>query len=216
MQRFFLSILFIILTLSATAQDLQRWYIVPHVGINLSNISHSELITQIEEAQTTVLTGKTKIGIVAGTDIEYAFNEQLSALFGVYYAAQGCKYDSYIDPSSYKEMKISNNSHYIDLQLCPKLYVGNGFSFEAGVQMGWLLSSKCRVEENGKEKDSSDDKSLCRKMAVSIPMGIGFEYEHVQLRLRYYVPLTKLYNDKLSSDAKNRQISFTVGYRFAI
>lgn len=214
MKRILIFFLTIFLCLSSQGQERSTWSIIPHIGVNLANISDAELVTNIVDDTETTLKGKTKLGFVVGTDIEYAYNNSLSCLFGLYYAQQGCKFDTYIESSTMSEIKISDHLHYLNFMLAPKLYVGSGFAFEVGVQAGKLLAAKIKIEESGEDLPGSDFKDLCHSWSVSIPVGVSFEYQQVQLGLRYHIPINKLYNNILNSDSKNNQLSFSVGYRF--
>jgi len=216
MKKTVLLIAMLVMAISASAQERPVFSVVPYLGVNLANISHATLIAVVGDDTNEELPGKTKTGIAAGAELEYAINKWWGALIGLGYAQQGCKFSSYIDASTMKEVKISDNLHYLNLVIAPKFYVGEGFAFEAGLQTGVLLSANAKVEENGEKTHTNDIKGFCNRMAVSIPVGISFEYENVQLRLRYHSPLNKLYNSLLYSQCKNRQIAVTIGYRFAL
>lgn len=214
MKRIFAFCLAALLCLSSNAQDRSEWSIIPHIGVNLANISDCKVGVVIVDDETSFLEGKTKMGFVVGADLEYAQNDRLGWLLGLYYAQQGCKYDTYIEAATMKEIKMSEHLHYLNLMLAPKLYLGSGFAFEAGVQAGLLLSAKNKVEESGEDDPSTDFRNICNKVAVSVPVGLSFEYQQVQLGIRYYFPLNHLYEHKYDLSSKNKQISFTVGYRF--
>lgn len=216
MKKHIMLTLALIVSIQCLAQDRPTWSVVPFVGVNLANISHTSIVATVADDTEAELSGKIKTGIVAGAELEYAINQLWGTQIGINYAQQGCKYDSYVDPSTMKEIKISDHLHYLNLLIAPKLYVGTGFAFEAGLQAGALLSGSTDTEENGEKANTSDMKSLCNKIAVSVPVGISFEYEHVQLRLRYHFPLNRLYTETLDTSSKNRQISVSMGYRFAL
>ena len=54
-----------------------------------------------------------------------------------------------------------------------------------------------------------------KKVNVSIPVGLSYEYMNVILDARYHIGLTKV-NKVDGRDSKNKVFTFTVGYRFAL
>lgn len=54
-----------------------------------------------------------------------------------------------------------------------------------------------------------------KKVNVSIPVGLSYEYMNVILDARYHIGLTKV-NKADAGDSKNKVFTFTVGYRFGL
>lgn len=108
-----------------------------------------------------------------------------------------------------------------------KAYVAPGFAVMAGAQMGFLLgdakflseSTALEKDKNGsttyKETTSKEEVMPLKKVDVSIPLGLSYEYMNVILDARYNIGLTNVYKgDKLKS--KNKVLTVTVGYRFTL
>lgn len=201
------------LPLCALGQERAEWSIIPYAGVNLANITNNEMIPFVEDETEVVIKSKTKAGLIVGADLEYTINQLWGAVIGLNYAQQGCRFDSYIEPSTMEETKVRQYFDYLNLCIGPKVYVGGGFAFDFGVQVGTLLSSKAKTEVNGKEASSVDTKDTYKKLSASIPVGVSFEYENVQLRLRYHIPLNNILDLDVDRSERNSQISFTVGYR---
>jgi len=199
--------------LPAMQADRVAWSVTPYAGVNLAGISNSQLYAFTADEGDVLLNSKTKAGLVVGADLEHSIGQQWGAIIGLNYAQQGCKFDSYIDPTTMKEMRATRRMHYLNLTIKPKLYVGGGFAFEAGVQVGALLAADMRMEANGKKDYSTDMTAACNRVAVSIPVGMSFSYQKVQLRLLYHFPLSKLSSSSDIPKEKNRQLSLTAGYR---
>ncbi|MBW4871174.1 PorT family protein [Prevotella buccae] len=131
---------------------------------------------------------------------------------------------------------IHLNLDYINVPLMAHLYLADGLSFNSGVQVGFLVGAKSYQEltgytetpnvqtgevtrvydklPNGTELNGYEQKdnvkSAYKKVALSIPIGISYEYMNVVLEARYNVGLTKA--NEFGS--KDRTFLFTVGYKF--
>ena len=131
---------------------------------------------------------------------------------------------------------IHLNLDYINVPLMAHLYLADGLSFNSGVQVGFLVGAKSYQEltgytetpnvqtgevtrvydklPNGTELNGYEQKdnvkSAYKKVALSIPIGISYEYMNVVLDARYNVGLTKA--NEFGS--KDRTFLFTVGYKF--
>lgn len=204
------------LPLAMMGQERGQWSIMPYAGVNLTNISNDELYAFSSDEGDVMLKSKTKAGLIIGADLEYTISPMWGAVIGLNYAQQGCQFDTYIEPSTMEEMKFRQYLHYLNLTIMPKCYLGSGFAVETGVQVGALLSAKSKMEENGKESSCVDMKNYYKKLSASIPIGLSFEYENVQLRLRYHIPLNNILDIDADTKEKNSQLSFTVGYRFGL
>ena len=109
-----------------------------------------------------------------------------------------------------------------------KAYVAPQFAIMAGAQVGFLCGDgKMLSEETDLEKDHKTGSTLykesrdvestyaAKKVNVSIPVGLSYEYMNVILDARYHIGLTKV-NKTDAGDSKNKVFTFTVGYRFGL
>ena len=97
------------------------------------------------------------------------------------------------------------STQMLNIPLLLHAFVAPGLSFEVGVQPGFLLSAKNKMND-----EEGDMKSLMKTFDLSIPIGISYEYANIQLDLRYNHGLTSLgdFFDK----GHNRSIVLTLGY----
>lgn len=143
-----------------------------------------------------------------------------------------------------KTQDVKMPMDYINIPLMCNVYITDRFAVKAGVQFGCLLSSKMKystvsgrmdtrtekvlyyydAEGNKAEEGSQvyvskeeDLKDFYKKLDVSIPIGISYEFENVILDARYRFGLNDIHDMKeLSDKMRNSVFSFTVGYRFSL
>ena len=213
-------------------EQVGRFSIIPRVGVAIANLTDNSMMVSSE--QTSELKSKSQAGFLGGVDVEYRAAENFAVSLGAYYARQGYRYADYEEMTenagvkSYSGMKNQHaNIDYLQVPLMLKAYVTPGFAVMAGAQMGFLLgdakflseSTALEKDKNGsttyKETTSKEEVMPLRKVDVSIPLGLSYEYMNVILDARYNIGLTNVYKgDKLKS--KNKVLTFTVGYRFTL
>ena len=252
MRKYLLSVLLTVAALSASAQNRAGyWYVVPRIGVSIANMTNNHLSTNV--ANDELIGSKYKAGMAAGADVEYMLTNHLSASLGAYYSMQGCRFPDYVYTAGatytgYNAQHV--NTQYINVPLMVNYYITHGLAVKAGVQVGFLLNAKEKYNtsnvtknEDGTfehEESTSYDFSetdLFKKIDVSIPVGVSYEYENVILEARYNIGLTNVYqplnstyllydggpNDTLPGDnkynepkTKNSNITLTVGYKFKL
>ncbi len=93
-----------------------------------------------------------------------------------------------------------------------KYYVADGFSIEAGPQVGFLMSAKVKAE--GEEEDIKDS---VKGIDFGANLGIGYKLESgLNFGARYNLGLSNLNDGEDSDDFKwnNSVIQVSVGYFF--
>ena len=89
-----------------------------------------------------------------------------------------------------------------------------GLAIKAGIQPGFLLSAKYKGSElvgnNWVDFDESSTEGL-KKLDLSIPVGLSYEFSDFVIDARYNFGVTKI--AKEGSDGKNSVIMLTVGYK---
>ena len=229
--------LLLLSVVGAMAQEVEnpvgRFSIIPRVGVAIANLTDNSMMVASE--QTSELKSKSQAGFLGGVDVEYRATDVLVVSLGAYYARQGFRYPDYeammenAGVKSYSGMKNQHaNIDYLQVPLMLKAYVAPGFAVMAGAQMGFLLGdAKFLSESTALEKDKNGSTiykettnhdyviDYLKKVDVSIPLGISYEYMNVILDARYNIGLTNIYKgDALKS--KNKVLTFTVGYRFTL
>ena len=96
-----------------------------------------------------------------------------------------------------------------------KCYIVDGFSVEAGPQVGFLVKSEAKVESgNSSIKDGTKDDFK----STDFGLGFGLAYDlpvGMFVNARYNLRLSDIRNNTSSGDAiKNNVIQVGIGYKF--
>ena len=143
---------------------------------------------------------KAKAGFVGGVDFGYKFTKVFALNAGVMFSMEGAKE---------KSNDIKANVNYINIPVMANFYVVKGLALKAGVQPGFLVSAKSKV--NGQSIDMKDG---MKKVNFSIPLGASYEIAHFILDARYNIGLTKMAD--IEDGAKGGAFQITLGYKFPI
>ena len=156
----------------------------PKVGVSIANL------TEIKGSDP-------RVGVVAGVEGEYQASDIFSVSAGVLYSMQGAKLTD----------DVTNRLDYINVPIMANVYVVKGLAVKLGVQPGFNVSNKIKVNN----LDAFDNLVKAQSVDVSIPVGLSYEYNNFQLDARYNWGVSKAF--KLS-DAKNSVFQITLGYKF--
>lgn len=192
-------------TVKAQDDPVGKWSVTPTLGVTVANLSNYTL--RLSETQES-LDSKYRASFMGGVEVEYRLMQPLGLSLGVYYSQQG---------SSYKSFEVTGETHtdyvgyhnmytrlqYLQVPLLAKLYVGNGLALMTGLQVGYLLDGKEHMEittiEKGEgdsfqyvESPAIDAEIPCKKVDVSIPVGVSLEYMNVVLTAKYHFGLTRV------------------------
>lgn len=144
-------------------------------------------------------------GLVAEIMISDMFAFQPELL----YSAQGSDWEEDYEGDTYKG---TVKAGYLNVPLMAKYYVAEGFSLEAGPQIGLLMSATS--EQDG--FDDQDIKDDLKGIDFGLNLGVGYKLESgLNFGARYNLGLTDA-NDGLEEDVtyKNSVIQISVGYFF--
>lgn len=160
----------------------------PKVGVSIANV------TEFKDSDP-------RIGLVAGIEGEYQVSDIFSLSAGALYSMQGTKYnfDKYTD--------ATNRLDYINVPIMANVYVVNGLAVKLGVQPGFNVSNKIKLNN----LDAFENPFKAQSVDVSIPVGVSYEYNNIQLDARYNWGISKAYKN---FDAKNSVFQITLGYKF--
>ena len=141
------------------------------------------------------------VGFVAEIVISDAFSFQPELL----YSAQGADW-------SEDGFEGTTKVDYLNVPLMAKFYVGEGFSLEAGPQVGFLLSAK-DVEEGEEDFDLKD---YIKGIDFGVNLGVGYKMEGgLNFGARYNLGLSDANDtDDDSFTLKNSVIQAYVGFFF--
>ena len=196
MKKLFVIAALMVATLSANAQQM---FIKPMVGGTLATL------TGDTEGN------KMKLGLVAGAEFGYNINDMFAVTAGALVSLQGAKFDD----NSYQK-DITTNLTYLNIPILANVYIAPGLAIKAGVQPGFLLSRKTKLDElvgsgtwTSVEHTSTDG---MKKVDFSIPLGLSYEISDFVIDARYNLGLTNI-NDTDSYKSKNSVIMLTLGYK---
>ena len=141
------------------------------------------------------LDGRTSFHIGATAEIE--ISESFSIQPELLYSGQGYTADE----------DVTGKVDYINLPVMAKFYVADGFSIEAGPQIGFLVSAK--VEGFG---ETTDLKAKSTDFALNL--GAGYKLDSgLNFGLRYSMGLTDV-PDYDTDGFKHSVLQLSVGYNF--
>ena len=227
MRRLFLLSLFVLSVFAVQAQPKWgTWSVVPHVGVSFANLTKDAIYVPYSGTSHS----QTRIGFSGGADVYYQLTDKLALSGGVAYTQAGCNFKDIPADLSAKSGTVFHDSYfnlaYVDVPLLAHVYISKGLAFSVGCQPSFLTKATSHTEMQDYETDGKggikydktevsegDAKTLFKKTAFSIPVGISYEYENVMLTARYNIGLSKVYNHDLG-DSKNRIITVSVGYKF--
>ena len=141
------------------------------------------------------------VGFVAEIVISETFSFQPELL----YSAQGADWDEG------DGFEGTTKVDYLNVPLMAKFYVGEGFSLEAGPQVGFLLSAK-DVEEGEEDFDLKD---YVKGIDFGVNVGVGYKMEGgLNFGARYNLGLSDANDTEVDSKIKNSVIQAYVGFFF--
>lgn len=183
----------------AQSQETGRWSVTPRVGINSSTMSGQDVYVDFNR----LVKPKRQIGFVAGAEVEYRYMQPLSTALGVWYSGEGFRYTE-IDGDAH------TNLDFLNFSAVENFYIADGLAIKAGLQLGYLLNVKSVVDGH-----SEDIGNSFKKLNLSIPVGLSYEYRSVVLDLRYNIGLTNLCDVELLDETwRTNSLWLTAGYRF--
>jgi len=146
-----------------------------------------------------------------GAVVEIPVSDEFALQPELLYSAQGSEYS---EGDGYDG---STKVDYLNVPLMAKYYVTEGFSIEAGPQVGFLLSAKDEYDFDGDsgEKDLKDD---LKSIDLGLNIGLGYKlYNGLNFGARYNFGFIDA-NDSEELDGgaeyKNSVIQISVGYFF--
>lgn len=154
-----------------------------------------------------------RVAFHVGGVVEFQISDKFSVQPELLYSAQG-------DKGTFDGMDIEFNIDYLNLPVMAKYYVSEGFSLEAGPQVGFLLSAK--AEGGGV---SLDIKDLIKGVDFGLGFGLGYKMDNgLNFSGRYIVGVTNFVESNGSlldqpietGDSKNHNNVFqlSIGYFF--
>ena len=160
-----------------------------------------------------------KIGFQVGGFAEIKISDKFAIQPELLYSAQGAK-TSYADviEGFDVDVKATQKLAYLNIPVMAKYYVTEGFSLEAGPQLGFLLSAEQEATvsfEGESVTDSADNKEDFNSIDFGFNLGAGYDVtENINLGVRYSIGLSNILKDSEDSKQNNSNIAIAVGYKF--
>ncbi|RLD29144.1 MAG: PorT family protein [Bacteroidetes bacterium] len=151
-----------------------------------------------------------KTGFHIGAVAEMEVSEKFAVQPEVSFSSQGADYSESMYTGSY-------NLNYVNVPVMAKFKVAEGFSLEAGPQVGFLLSAKDKFDGEGGSGDE-DVKDVTKGIDFGVNLGVGYELESgLNFGIRYNLGLSELndFGDLSGNESwKNGVIQLSVGFFF--
>ena len=188
-------IIMAVLMLSSVAAFAQRpvgsLTVQPKIGMNFATLTKAD-------------DSESRIGLVAGAELEYQLSDIFSISGGALYSQQGCEWSE--DGST-----RTNKLDYINIPILANVYVVKNLAVKVGLQPAFNVNSKAKASQG----DSSVQGSIegIKTFDFSIPVGLSYEYKNIVIDGRYNFGLTKV---SKYADSKNSVFQLTLGYKLDI
>ena len=200
------------------------WSVTPHVGVSFSSLLGGSGIYEITDNEVAEVKPYTLLGFIGGADVMYQASDVVGVSAGLSFVQAGCKFK---DDKGKNSVVYNRNlrMNYVAMPILIHSYLLPGFSVKAGVEPTLLLGAKSHevqqsfdVDREGKKSNFSEDeftidiKKRMRKIGLSIPIGVSYEYKNVVLGALYHVGVFNIYKE--GNSARKRVIEMSVGYKF--
>ncbi|MGR7814073.1 porin family protein [Lacinutrix undariae] len=145
-----------------------------------------------------------KVGFHVGGVAEIAISEKFSVQPELLFSSQGTKFEESGETLKY-------NLSYINVPVMAKYYVAEGFSVEAGPQVGFLVDAKAKYDS-----DSEDIKDAFNSVDFGLNLGAGYKLDNgFNFSARYNLGLANIAKDAGDDfSIQNNVIQLSVGYSF--
>lgn len=174
-------------------------------GLNVANLSGD-----IED-------NSSKVGFHVGGFVEIKVSDKFSVQPELLFSTQGTKLEESGTNYSYES---NLNLSYLNIPVMAKYYVAEGFSLEAGPQIGFLTTAKSdfTATESGITVSGDEDvKDDFESIDFGFNFGAGYDFtENLSAGLRYNLGLSNIAKTDSGDDFKlsNNVFSVSLGYKF--
>ena len=200
MRKILLIAVMVMMTIAGQAQSTDRetgaFTLQPKIGAGFGYVSGDWVKEPGEKKQAVA-------GIVLGVEGEYYAAKWLGIAAGVNYAMQGWKFNS-------MDSSVLTRLNYLNIPLTANIYIVKRLALKTGVQFGFLLNAKERIDDVNR-----DIKDGCKKFCVSIPVGISYEFDNFVLDAHYNFAIKKVIDMPYNSK-RSHLIQLTLGYKFEL
>ena len=204
----------VIFCLSANAQQaVGTLTYQPKVGLNIARNTDMEGIDP-------------RLGLAAGTELEYQIKERFSVAAGVLYSMQGYKTTGMTGYGfTYQTIKLD----YINIPIVANVYLYKGLALKFGVQPGFNISSKITFSWWEDSKTGPNNDLDVKTFDLAIPVGLSYETKfglvfdaryNIGVTKAFYAPFYGFYHGGIDEgeilSSRNCVFQLTVGYKFKL
>lgn len=202
------------------------WSVMPRAGVSIASLTNSSIIYENADGESLETKPRTLLGFTGGLEVMYQTSDLVGLSAGISYVQGGCKY---------KDMMMKGDilhdyyvrMDYIAVPLLFHSHVTSGLSVKVGVEPSCLVRGKSHEEHLFFDEDAEGKRSNAheiemnenirsglRTFALSLPVGISYEYEHVVLDARYHMGLTNTF--KGNASRRSNVLEVAVAYKFEL
>lgn len=194
-----------VVALGTSSYAQQQVKFGPKAGVSFANLSKG---SDFNDA-------KMRTAFHVGAVAEIKFNDKFSLQPEVLYSAQGSEITRGTN-NAYVTSTIKND--YINIPIMAKYYIVEGFSIEAGPQVGFLMKSETESTANVAGISAGgkvDTKSNFNSTDFGVNFGLAYDLpQGFFINGRYNLGLTDVVKDNKGDAVKNNVIQVGVGYKF--
>lgn len=148
---------------------------------------------------------------------EYRFSAKFSMQPGVAYSRQGAETDEMYLPEFDSTTKFKMVLDYINIPVLVKYYITDGFSVEAGPQLGILTSAKAKdVIINGESAGVDVDiKEMFKGTDLALVVGASYDFQNgLLVGGRFNAGLTDIAKDNPDDAITNSVFQLYLGFKY--
>ena len=181
-----------------------QWSFMPKAGLNLATITNDS------EA-------KIRPALTVGGEFSYVASPKMALSFGAMYSQQGCK-------AKFQGIDGTIKMDYINIPVIACYRATDKLALKVGLQPGFMINDKVKISGNGVSAEVGLEESYrsagldvtINKLDLSIPIGISYDYDNVQLEFRYNAGITNAMTAEGGYSTKNSVFQFTIGYKLGL
>ena len=181
-----------------------QWSFMPKAGLNLATITNDS------EA-------KIRPALTVGGEFSYVASPKMALSFGAMYSQQGCK-------AKFQGIDGTIKMDYINIPVIASYRATDKLSLKIGLQPGFMINDKVKISGNGVSAEVGLEESYrsagldvtINKLDLSIPIGISYDFDNVQLEFRYNAGITNAMTAEGGYSTKNSVFQFTIGYKLGL
>ncbi|MBO2012061.1 porin family protein [Hymenobacter negativus] len=151
---------------------------------------------------------KSTLGFVGGLAANFGFSDLISLQPELLYSMKGFKQESGSD-------KINSHLNYLDIPVLLKVNA-DGLFFEAGPQIGFLLSQKTTFDIQGQSIPDNTSTTGLRKTDLGYVVGLGYQLSSgPSIGIRYNGGISDISDPSVTGDKqRNSVFQLQLGYMF--